>query len=280
MSKSKAKKQKGKPQKRRFPRFLWLVIPLVIAAIVAGVILYPTGQPPPVNNGEPSAAIIDQLYSMQPNQAFINKSTEILEAYGLKVDLYQGDEVTVDLCGKLPSYGYELIIFRAHAGLLYHEEGSEAVVRDATCVFTNEPYSETKHISEQLNGELARARVAEGYPTVFAIGARFTKHSMEGEFNNTVVIMMGCNCLHLTDLAQAFYEKGASSYLAWDGLVDLEYVDDATITLLEKLLSEELSIKDAVEETMAEEGPDPNYDALLKYYPAQSANQSVTELLE
>lgn len=280
MSKSKAKKQKGKLQKRGFPRFLWLAIPLVIAAIVAGVFLYPSSQPSPENNGEPSAAIVDQLYSMQPNQAFINKSTEILEAYGLKVDLYQGDEVTVDLYGKLPSYGYEVIIFRAHAGLLFHEEDSQAIVREATCIFTNEPYSETKHISEQLNGELAKARVAEGYPIVFAIGARFTKHSMEGEFDNTVVIMMGCNCLHLTDLALAFYEKGASSYLAWDGLVGLDYVDDATITLLEKLLSEELSIQAAVEETMAEEGPDPNYGAVLTYYPAQSANQSVTELLK
>jgi hypothetical protein len=280
MTKSKAKKQKGKPPKRVFPRFLWLVIPLVIAAIVAGVCLSPTGQPSPGKNGEPSAAIIDQLYSMQPNQAFINKSTEILEAYGLKVDLYQGDEVTVDLCGKLPSYGYEVIIFRAHAGLLFHEEDSQAVVREATCVFTNEPYSERKHISEQLNGELAKARVAEGYPTVFAVGARFTKHSMEGEFGNTAIIMMGCNCLHLTDLALAFYEKGASSYLAWDGLVELEYVDVATITLLEKLLSEELSLQEAVEETMAEKGPDPNYGSLLKYYPAQSANQSVTELLK
>jgi len=280
MSKSKAKKQKEKLQKRVFPRFLWLAIPLVIAAIVASVYLYPTGQPSPENNGEPRAAIVDQLYSMQPNQAFINKSTEILEAYGLEVHLYQGDEVTVDLYGKLPSYGYRVIIFRAHAGLLYHEEDSQAIVREATCIFTNEPYSETKHISEQLNGELARARVAEGYPTVFAIGARFTKHSMEGEFDNTVVIMMGCNCLHLTDLALAFYEKGASSYLGWDGLVGLDYVDDATITLLEKLLSEELSIQSAVDDTMAEEGPDPNYGAVLKYYPTQSANRSVAELLK
>ena len=280
MSKSKAKKQKGKLPKRGFPRFLWLAIPLVIAAIVAGVFLYPTGQPSPENNGEPKAAIIDQLYSMQPNPAFINKSTEILEAYGLEVHLYQGDEVTVDLCGKLPSYGYKVIIFRAHAGLLYHEEDSQAMVREATCIFTNEPYSKTKHVSEQLNGELAKARVAEGYPTVFALGARFTKHSMEGEFGNTVVIMMGCNCLHLTDLALAFYEKGASSYLGWDGLVGLEYVDDATITLLEKLLSEELSIQASVDDTMAEEGPDPSYGSVLKYYPTQSANQSVTELLK
>lgn len=110
------------------------------------------------------------------------------------------------------------------------------MVTRATCLFTNEPYSEREHVKEQLNGGLARARVTEGYPIVFAIGARFIKHSMEGEFKNTVVIMMGRHCLYLMDLAQAFVDTGASSYLAWDGLVGLDYVDHATITLMQKIL--------------------------------------------
>jgi hypothetical protein len=103
---------------------------------------------------------------------------------------------------------------------------------------------------------------------------------MKGQFDNTVVIMMGCHCLCLTDLAQAFIDKGASSYLAWDGLVGLDYVDDATITLIEKLCSEELTIEAAVDETMAEKGPDPNYGAVLKYYPSQSGNETLEQLIE
>ncbi len=252
----------------------------MIAGIVALVCVYVINQPSSNSLGEPRAAVVDQLYSLQPNQAFIDETTGILQAYGFEVDIYQGNEVTVDLYGRLPSYGYELIIFRAHAGLLGHQEDSEIVVTPATSLFTNEPYSETKHISEQLNGELARARVAEGYPVVFAIGARFTKHSMKGQFDNTVVIMMGCRCLCLTDLAQAFIDKGASSYLAWDGLVGLDYVDDATITLIEKLCSEELTIEAAVAETMAEKGPDPNYGAVLGYYPSQSGNETLEQLIE
>ncbi len=93
--------------------------------------------------------------------------------------LKQGDEITVDLYRSLPAHGYKLIIFRAHSGLLSHREDSEIVVRRATAIFTNEPYSKCKHISEQLDGQLARARVAEGYPEVFAIGARFIKHSQD-----------------------------------------------------------------------------------------------------
>ena len=240
----------------------------------------PGGDTPNDDSDENRAAIVDQLYSMQPNQAFINKSTEILQAYGFEVHLHRGDEVAVDLYRDLPSYGYEVIVFRAHAGLLSHQEESQVVVTEATCLFTNEPYSETKHISEQLNGELARARIAEGYPTVFAVGARFIKHSMEGEFDNTVVIMMGCQCLYLTDLALAFYQKGAASYLAWNGPVGLDYVDDATVTLIDKLCSEGLSIQAAVDNTMAEKGPDPNYGSVLKYYPLHNAYKTLPQLIE
>jgi len=259
-------------------RYLFIALVLVALAVPGLTLFCSCSASNPSTGSE--AAIIDQLYSLQPNQAFINKTTEILSAYGLGVDIYQGDDVTVDLYRELPLYGYKVIIFRAHAGLLSHEEGSQAVVTEATCLFTNEPYSKTKHFSEQLNGELAKARVAEGHPIVFAIGARFTKYSMEGEFDNTVVIMMGCQCLYLTDLALAFYEKGASSYLAWDGLVGLDYVDVATVTLIEKLCSEELSIQAAVDDTMAEKGPDPNYSSVLKYYPLHNADKTLPQLIE
>jgi hypothetical protein len=35
---------------------------------------------------------------------------------------------------------------------------------------------------------------------------------MEGTFKDTAIIMMGCDCLHFQDMAQAFIEKGASTY--------------------------------------------------------------------
>ncbi len=221
------------------------------------------------------AAIVDQLYSLQPNPAFIHQMTQELEDYGFEVDLYQGDEVTVDLYRRLPSYGYKLIIFRAHSGLL----GREGEIIKRTSLFTNEPYNQTKHVAEQLSDQLAMARIDENHPWVFGIGAKFVTQSMEGKFDNTVIIMMGCSTLYLDDLAQAFIEKGASTYLGWDASVSLDYVDKATPILVTNLFSKGMTIKEAVDKTMAEVGPDPDYHAYLKYYPAKSGSQTIKELI-
>jgi len=53
-------------------------------------------------------------------------------------------------------------------------------------------------------------------------------YDLEREFNRAVIIMTGCSCLYLEDLAQAFVAKGAPAYLAWDATVNLDYVDEAT----------------------------------------------------
>ena len=262
------------------PWFAWLAIALVIAGIVVAVRVHPTNQPSSHELGEPKAAIVDQLYSLQPNEALINEITNELEAYGFKVDLYQGDEVTVDFYRQLPSFGYQLIIFRAHSGLLCHQGDSETTeVTRATCLFTNEKYSETKHVKDQLDGQLARARVDENHPVVFGIGARFIKRSMKQDFPNTVIIIAGCSCLRLYDLAHAFIDKGASSYLAWDDIVELDYVDEAGAYLVGQLCREDLTVEQAVRNTMAEKGPDPKYGAILKYFPPQSGGKTAKELI-
>lgn len=102
---------------------------------------------------------------------------------------------------------------------------------------------------------------------------------MKGHFDDTVIIITGCSCLCLPDLAQAFTDKGASAYLAWDHTVGLDYVDDATIALITNLSSEGLTIKEAVIKTMEEKGPDPDWGAVLRYYPAQSGNKTIEELI-
>jgi hypothetical protein len=277
LAKLKAKKQtKGKFPERRLPWFVWLAIGLGVVAVVALVRASPTCGPTGSSYpGELKAAIIDQLYVLQPNQDFIQQTTQELEDYGLEVDLYQGDEITVDLYRQLPALGYKVIIFRAHSGLL----GMEGEIIERTCLFTNEPYSERKHVAEQLSDQLAMARIDEHHPWVFAIGDEFVTQSMKGQFANTVVIMMGCSCLYLDDLAQAFIEKGASTYLGWDVAVDLSYVDEAAISLVQNLCGENLTVKKAVAKTMAEKGPDPRHGAELKYYPPDSGEKVVRELI-
>lgn len=185
MTKPKAKKEtKGKSRKKGLPWFAWLGIGLGIVATIAFIRTYPISGPAGSSHlGEPKAAIIDQLYSLQPNEAFIGQVTNVLEDYGFEVDLYQGDAIIVDLYRKLPAHNYKLIIFRAHSGLL----GKEGEIIKRTCLFTNEPYSETKHITEQLTDQLAMARIDENHPWVFAIGDEFVTQSIEEDFNNTVI---------------------------------------------------------------------------------------------
>jgi len=221
------------------------------------------------------AAIIDQLYSIQPNKAFIRETTDVLGACGFEVDLYQGDEVNVDFYRQLPGCGYKLIIFRAHSGLL----GSKGKIVKRTCLFTNEPYSESKHISEQLSDQLAMARIDEHHPWVFGIGSEFVTQNMKGEFDNALIIMMGCSCIYLPDLAEAFVEKGASAYLAWDASVSLDYVDKATLYLIKQLCVEKVTTKKAVTSTMNVVGPDPKYKAVLKYFPQSSGDETLEQLI-
>jgi len=225
---------------------------------------------------EARAAIIDQLYNLQPNKAFIEQTTQYLEDYGFEVDLYQGDAVTVDLYRKLPTYGYKLIIFRVHSGLL----GVDPKVTNRTWLFTAEPYSKTRHVTEQLTDQVTYAKAYDDASWVFAISAKFVTQSMEEQFSNTSIIMMGCDCLHFKDLAQAFTQMGASTYIAWDVSVMLDYVDDTTTSLIEKLCSEELTIEVAVAQTMEEKGPDSDFGAVLRYYPWQSGAKTLRQLIE
>jgi len=230
----------------------------------------------PATELEAKAAIIDHLCILNPNPAFIQETTQKLEDFGFQVDVYRGNDGTVDLYRKLPTYGYELIIFRVHSGLL----GVDPKIINRTWLFTTEPYSRMRHVTEQLTDQVTYAKTHDDAPWVFAISAKFITQSMEGQFNDTAIIMMGCDCLHFEDLAQAFIQKGASTYIAWDVSVLLDYVDDATTTLIEKLCSEELTIATAVARTMEEKGPDPDYGAVLKYYPQQSGAKTLRQVIE
>lgn len=277
MAKGKARKQtKGKPLKRGLPWFAWLGIGVAIVAIVV-LACSPTDQAAnPHDSGEPRAAIIDQLYAFDhPNQEFIDEVTDTLEGDGFEVDLYQGDEVTVDFYRDLPKHSYKLLILRTHSGLI--NPTGEAVVK--TSLFTSQLYNRIQYPREQLTEEVVKARVDPGYPYYFAVDSRFIARRTKGHFDNTVIIIAGCSCLAIQDLAQAFINKGASAYLAWDHTVKLDYVDDAAIALMENLCAEGLTIEEAVVKTMKEKGPDPECGAVLRYYPAQSGNKTIEELI-
>jgi hypothetical protein len=231
------------------------------------------GQSPPDHVGNATAAIVDQLSaSFQENEQFTANVTKELEDYGFDVDVYQGGNITVDFYRQLPTYGYKLIIFRAHSGIL--EQDGEVVPR--TVLFTNEEYAESKYALEQVYGQLTMGGACQGCPMMFGITREFVSAQsvvgqatdMEGRFDDTVIIMMGCSGIALPDLdlAKAFVDKGASIYLAWDRSVELYYVDEAIPYLVRQLCSEGLTFREAATNTMDAIGPDPNYGAELQFY--------------
>jgi hypothetical protein len=273
----KARKQKkGKSTKRGWPWFAWLFIALVIAGVVVFARVYFTGQTPANHGGELKAAIVDQLSSFKENEAFITEVTGELEDYGFEVDLYQGDNINVNFYRGLSGRGYKLIVFRAHSGIL---EGENQTYYKTT-LFTNEEYSTVKYVTDQLNDRLFMASIGVGYPWVFSISPKFISESMSAEFDHTVIIMMGCAGIYLPDLAEAFIGKGASAYLAWDASVELDYVDEATAYLVGQLCSEKATIKEAVDSTMVNIGPDRQHGAVLKYYPLETGGKTLEELIK
>lgn len=288
MTKAKAKKQtKGKPPKKGLPWFAWLLIALGIAGVVVFVCIGPIGRAWPDHVGNATAAIIDQLSSLQENEQFIANVTRELEDYGFEVDLFQGDNITVEFYRQLPTYGYKLIIFRAHSGIL--EQDGEVMLR--TVLFTNEPYTESRYALEQVYEQLVMGGACQGCPMMFGITSGFVRaegvigqdKDMVGRFDDTVIIMMGCSSIAMEDMARAFVGKGASVYLAWDRSVDLYYVDEATPYLIRQLCSEELTIREAVDNTMDVIGPDPNYGAELTYYydpGSHNGDKTLEELLK
>jgi hypothetical protein len=272
LAKLKHGKGKVKPNKRGFP-WLWVIVALFIA-VFAAVIWRVSASHNPPNLPNLKAAIVDQLYTNYPNENFTTEVKKTLEAYGFQVDVYQGSEVTVDFYRNLPSYDYKLIILRTHSGRVQGSQGGVA------CLFTNEPYNPVKYTFEQLGDRLMTVRATEDSPSFFGIRPSFIIKSMEGNFRNTVVIVAGCSGLQDNTLALTFTLKGASAFLAWDDSVGLDYVDKAAISLVKNLLSDKRTIKEAVDVTMAEVGRDPQSQAGLKYYPPQSSDETLRQLIQ
>ncbi|MFC2006150.1 hypothetical protein ACFLVG_04250 [Chloroflexota bacterium] len=255
------------------PWFLWLAIGLAIVAVVALVRISPVNEGAGLNDpGKLKAAIIDQLYTLEPNESFVTQVSEQLQNSGFKVDVYRGEEVTIDLYRELPSHNYRLIIFRAHSTSLgWSSNIGQETFR--TCIFSSEPYSERKHVLEQITERVVVAKLIVQDLEYFGIKSEFITN-MAGEFTDAVIIMMGCSGLYIEDMAQAFAGKGTQSYIGWDADVSLDYVDEAGVYLLKQLCQPGVTIGEAVISTNKVIGPDPEYGATLKYFPPQSADKT------
>lgn len=237
---------------------------LLAAAIVSGLLLRGSFSSGP-SAGPKTAVIVDQLSLTQPNPSFAEATTATLQQAGYAVDYYPGEEVTVDFYRNLATHGYDLIIMRVHSGLA-RDYGQPT---NYVSLFSNEPFSDTKYAAEKAAGLVGRSSYYEGGAQYFGIVPAFIESSMKGRFHGATIVLMGCDGLITDTTAEAFIRKGARSVVGWDGRVSATHTDAATETLLRHLLLDGMQTRDAVTQTIAEVGPDPEYDSKLLVYPLQ-----------
>ena len=231
--------------------------------------LHPENPSPNGQTGTPKAALIDHLSfsSPPPNDTFNDLCKTILEDAGFDFIYYGGEEVTVNFYKNLTTYDYSLIVLRVHSAVIKDDQGNPT---NLIGLFTSEICNETtesKYSLEISQGRLARAHLfTENDTYYFGITPWFVKESMVGNFEETVIIMMGCEGLNQTSIAEALVQRGAKVYISWTGPVTISHTDDATIRLLQSLLQQNQTIKTAVEGISS----DPTWRwSKLDYYPKE-----------
>jgi hypothetical protein len=260
---------------------------LIIIILVSGFLIYlmcyspsgevgalpePTLEFKPANfNPELKAAIVDQVSLTAPNETFVQTAASILTEANYSVDYYSGENVTVDFYRYLPTGEYRLIILRVHSAQFVNGSKEFPMVN----LFTSEPYTTSKYVSEQMDNELVTALYYKGSPEYFAITPSFIENCMKGSFNNATIIMMGCEGLEYTSTAKAFIEKGAKVYISWNAPVTSSFSDAATINLLQHLITERQTIEESTSQTLKDVGYDPIYSSQLAYYPSEAGGQTV-----
>lgn len=255
------------------PWWFWVTgIAFAVALILVGRQI-----PAPLHmEAELRAAFIDQLSPAFPNEEFRSSLTADIDIFGLPLDVYEGEEVNVGLYRSLGEHPYSVLVIRSHSGTLELGGGPD---QRTTALFTNEPYSGSRHVAEQLVDRVLIVRPLEGDTELtFGVAPDFFRRSMRGELPRTVVVIAGCSILERTDLAEALVSRGASVVISWDLSVALDHVDRGTQLLVHYLLREGMTVEEAVNITMAESGPDPEFGAVLKYYPDSAGPRTAAQL--
>ena len=241
----------------------------VVAIAIGSTILFFLQQPPNNDHFSFKAAIVDQLSGEFPNPTFVNNVTAVLTEYGFSVSYYNKPDV--EFFKGLAKNNYGIIVLRVHS----------AMRDDSSTVdfFTSEPFNRQDHVQERdeglvVEGILNYSGTEKKY---FAITHKFIE-KLEGNFPKSIVIAMGCWSLKqgLEQMADAFIKKEAKAYVGWTGMVEISSVDNETAKLARRLLVENKTIEQVVNET----SPDPYFGSTQRYYPASAGGLRLSDLMK
>jgi hypothetical protein len=216
--------------------------------------------------GAHRAILIDSLSQTDPDPFFISNVTQTLSSAGYSVDYYGPSQVTVDLFRNLPLAGYSIVIFRTHTATGPSEPPGQNIV-------THQPYTTSQYSLEQLTNLVTEAVVRPG-DKFFAITPNFISGETPGigGFHGALIIQMGCSTLEARpDLATAFFGRGASAFVGWNGVVSSYYTDISTENFLSTLMHGK-TLQEAVAST---NGPDPDFGGQLTYIDPSSVSQQL-----
>lgn len=197
---------------------------VTVAIILLGVSVYRTQQR--ITTASPKALFIDPLNDIPTEMNFTKQARTLFESHGYKVHTLVGDEVTVESLKQIS--GYDIVVFRVHSGIF----------EDDVWFFTCEEFDGSKYVLEQLSGEVHIATCPSDPRLLFSVGSRFVEHYLVG-LDGSLVVLMGCDGLTHTGLAEAFIGSGATGVVGWDGPVTLDASDEAVLGFLESYLGGE-----------------------------------------
>jgi len=271
-----SKRKKGKHITRKRIAYVFLAATFFIMLLI--FLLAHISQKRFLNYAAPKAAIVDHLSLSYPNPNFSKKVQSIIKEISLPVDYYPSEEVDVNLYRNLPMHNYKIILFRVHSTAECSVEDQPPFV----VFFTSEEYNTISHVGDQLAMRVVYVNFPEPHQSTtgyFGITPSFIKESINGRFNESIIIAMGCDSLKYTSMAEAFIERGAKAYIGWTGPVSSSHTDKATSHLLQKLIIENRTLENAIQETMMEVGPDPFHNSTLAFYPDEAGNLNIIKIL-
>ena len=275
------RKKKAKPTQAQ----RWLATGLTALFVSVGVLLW--WQTSNRSSSEPTAAtmptrralIADQLGHYHPNPEFVREATAMLEAAGYAVEYLPTEAITVDFYRRLPLRGDDLILLRAHGTVSqYNRADGSTQARDFVSLASGERIPEDLVFEDPFQllaaqeGWLERFTMLDENSNpdesgVFLITQGFFTYAMEGEFNDSVLVLMGCDGLRGSATAEHFVQqRGARAVVGWDGEVSARHMDDATLHWLQHYLqdSSNPALLEAVQDTQQRFGPDPFFAGELQ----------------
>jgi hypothetical protein len=219
----------------------------------------------PFFNAPKTAVIVDQLSQYYPNPTFIQTATQLLEEAGYTVSYISYEEATVNFYRTLPTRADDFILLRVHGTAVSLNQAGDLVEESYVSLATGEAENNNhpEEVQQRWLGRFRPDNPAE--PPTFTVMGGFFEHAMQGRFDDSVIIMMGCDGLRVPGTAKLFLDRGAHTIVGWSDNVEVNHMDKTIIYLLEQYLNQDTkNMIAAVQRTQEAIGVDPSYQAELR----------------